>query len=97
MPKLKWDSTSINPKFSGVADATVTLKYDGTNLGPIYLRDIGQRNQLGGGRGLYTHGQDRYVDWSGTYTLLRTQEVMESINSGVIGNFLDKTAFHVTF
>lgn len=97
MPKIKWDSTQLNPALATVRDATVTLKYDGTNYGSIYLRDIGQRNQLGGGRGLYIHGQDRYVDWSGTYTLLRTQEVMESINSGVIGNFLDKTAFHVYF
>ena len=97
MPKIRWDSTKLNPALASVRDATVTLKYDGTNFGPVYLKDIGMRNQLGGGRGLYIHGQDRYVDWSTSTTLLRTQEVMASINSGVIGDMLDKTAFHVTF
>ena len=97
MPKIRWDSTTLNPALATTRDATVTLKYDGTNIGPVYLKDVGMRNQLGGGRGLYIHGQDRYVDYSTSTTLLRTQEVMESINSGVIGNMLDRTVFHVTF
>ena len=33
MPKIKWDSTQLNPALATVRDATVTLKYDGTNYG----------------------------------------------------------------
>jgi len=56
----------------------VIIHYDGTNRGPIYLKDIGQRNQLGGGKGIYTHGQDRYVSYGTDATLIGTADVMLS-------------------
>jgi hypothetical protein len=95
MPKLRWDSTATNPFLS--ADSTVRITYDGHNFGPVYLKDVGMRNQLGGGRGIYVHGQDRYIHHDGTTVLLKTSDVLQSINSGVIGDMLDKSAFHVYF
>jgi hypothetical protein len=93
MPKYKWDSTFINPLIP--ADSTVRITYDGSNFGTVYLKDVGMRNQLGGGRGIYVHGQDRYIDHDGTTVLLKTSDVLNSINTGVIGNMVDKSAFHI--
>jgi hypothetical protein len=56
----------------------VVIHYDGTNRGPIYLKDVGQRNQLGGGKGIYTQGQDRYVDYGTDATLIATADVVLS-------------------
>jgi hypothetical protein len=53
----------------------VVIHYNGTNRGPIYLKDVGQRNQLGGGRGIYVNGQDRYVDYGTDATLIATADV----------------------
>lgn len=75
---------------------TTIVKYDGTDVGKIYLRDIGQRNQLGGGQGVYTIGQDQYIDYGGDATLLSTSDVMLSATSGVIKNFDDAGSFSVT-
>ena len=74
---------------------TTNIKYDKTDLGPIYLKDCGQRNQLGGGRGLYVLGQDCYVDYGADATFLSTSEIMLSATKGVI-HANDGTAFTVT-
>ena len=57
---------------------TVLVHYDGTDRGPIYLKDISLRNQLGGGRGNYVKGQDQYIDYLSDATLIRTSDVMLS-------------------
>lgn len=75
---------------------TTVVQYDGTDVGKIYLRDVGQRNQLGGGKGIYTIGQDRYIDYGGDATFLSTSDVMLSATSGVIKRFEDQGSFTVT-
>jgi hypothetical protein len=72
---------------------TTVVHYDGTNRGPIYLKDIGMRNGLGGGRGVYTKGQDRYVDFGADATFLNTGEVMLSNTSGVLKQMTDLGCF----
>jgi hypothetical protein len=79
-----------------MAYGKTVVHYDGTNLGPIYLKDIGQRNGLGGGRSIYVKGQDQYVDPGTDTTFLSTSDVMLSYTSGVIGSMLAKGVFHVT-
>ena len=71
--------------------------YDSTNYGRIYLGDIGMRNQLGGGRGLYVLGQDRYVDYGTDATFVATGDVLLSANQGKIQKFIQKGAFTVNF
>lgn len=61
-----------------MAFGKVIVHYDGTDNGPIYLKDIGQRNQLGGGKGIYTNGQDRYIHYGQDATLIATADVMLS-------------------
>lgn len=75
---------------------TTVIQYDGTNVGDIYLKDVGQRNQLGGGKGVYTLGQDRYINYGGDTTLVSTSDVMLSATSGVIKSFQDSGSFTVT-
>jgi hypothetical protein len=82
---------------SGIADATVVVHYDKTDFGRIYLGDVGMRNQLGGGKGLYVNGQDRYLSHGQDATFVRTGDVMLSISQGRIGKMIDKTAFEVSF
>jgi hypothetical protein len=60
------------------------IHYDGTDRGPIYLKDIGQRNGLGGGKSIYVRGQDQYIDYGSDTTLISTSDVMLSYTSGVI-------------
>lgn len=74
---------------------TTVVKYDGTDVGPIYLRDIGQRNQLGGGKGIYSIGQDRYLVHGHDATFQSTSDVIMSVKSGVIKRFSDMTSFTV--
>ena len=66
------------------------VHYDGTNLGPIYLKDIGQRNQLGGGKNIYTLGQDQYIDWLSDTTFQSTSDVMLSVTKGVLKSLSDQ-------
>ena len=73
---------------------TTVIKYDGTNRGPIYLKDIGQRAGLGGGRGIYVKGQDQYIDPGTDATLLSTSDVMLSYTSGVIHAMMDASSFN---
>lgn len=75
---------------------TTVVQYDGTDVGKVYLRDIGQRNQLGGGKGIYVIGQDQYLASGGDATFLSTSEVMLSSTSGVIKKFEDTGSFTVT-
>jgi transketolase C-terminal domain/subunit len=79
-----------------MAYGTTVVKYDGTDVGPIYLRDIGQRNQLGGGKGIYTLGQDRYLAHGDDATLISTSDVMLSNTVGVIKHYADAGSFSVT-
>ena len=83
----------------------VIVKYDRTDYGRVYLGDVGQRHQLGGGKGLYTHGQDRYISHGQDATFVKTGDVMMSAVFGRIGSMTaesgyckgDRTAFTVTF
>lgn len=75
---------------------TTIIQYDGTNVGPIYLKDVGQRNQLGGGKGIYTLGQDQYIAYGSDATLLSTSDVMLSATSGVINTYEDAGSLTVT-
>lgn len=75
---------------------TTIVQYDGSNLGDIYLKDIGQRNQLGGGKGIYVKGQDRYMSYGADATFVSTSDVMLSATSGVIKAMEDAGAFTVT-
>lgn len=75
--------------------ATV-VTYDGTDYGSVYLRDVGQRNQLGGGKGIFVLGQDRYISYGQDATLVDTGDVLMSKNSGVIKTFETLGAFTVS-
>lgn len=82
----------------------VIVKYDRTDYGRVYLGDVGQRHQLGGGKGLYTIGQDRYISFGQDATFVKTGDVMMSAKLGRIGSMTagttvnrDMTAFTVTF
>lgn len=74
---------------------TTVIHYNGTDVGPIYLKDIGQRNQLGGGKGIYCIGQDQYIDYGSDATLVSTSDVMLSTTSGVIKHWDDAGSFTV--
>lgn len=79
-----------------MAIPTVIVKYDGTDYGRVYLGDVGQRHQLGGGQGLYTKGQDRYLSYGSDTTFVGTGDVYMSANSGRIKSFQTRGAFTVT-
>jgi hypothetical protein len=72
------------------------VHYSGTDRGPIYLKDIGQRNGLGGGKSIYVKGQDQYVDPGTDTTFISTSDVMLSNTSGVIKKMTDLGSFSVT-
>jgi hypothetical protein len=74
-----------------MAFGKVIIHYQGTNKGPIYLRDVGQRNQLGGGKGIYSHGQDQYVDYGTDATLIATADVMLSCSANADGTGVIKS------
>jgi len=79
-----------------VTEVTV-VKYDKTDIGPIYLGDVGMRNQLGGGRGLYVQGQDRYMHYGQDATLVQTGDVLLSADRGRIRYGIDNSAFTVSY
>jgi len=85
-----------------MAFQTVSVAYDGTDYGRVYLHDVGQRNQLGGGKGLYVIGQDRYLSAGQDTTFLGTSDVQMSAlyagadRTGQIKNMEDRGAFTVT-
>ena len=69
------------------ATTTTVIKYDATDIGRIYLRDVGGRNQMGNGRGIFAYGQDRYISHGQDATLLNTSDVIMSADRGVIKKF----------
>lgn len=69
------------------AKTTTVVVYDGTNLGKIYLRDIGGRNQLGNGQGIFSYGQDQYLSYGQDATFQNTSDVIMSVNQGVIKTY----------
>lgn len=80
-----------------MANSTVIVKYDQTDVGRIYLGDVGQRHQLGGGKGLYTLGQDRYLSKGQDTTFIQTGDVLMSANAGRIKHFADASSFTVSY
>lgn len=74
--------------------ATV-VKYDGTDIGRIYLRDVGQRNQLGGGLSIFRYGQDRYISYGQDATFIDTGDVLMSKDRGVIKTYETLGSFTV--
>jgi hypothetical protein len=78
-------------------DSTVIVRYDNTDMGRIYLGDVGMRNQLGGGKGLYTLGQDRYISHGQDATFIKTGDVLMSANVGRIKKFSDLGAFTIDY
>lgn len=90
------DSTTIQTN-EPVVVVHYNAAYDSTNYGRIYLGDVGMRNQLGGGRGLYVLGQDRYIDYGQDATFVATGDVLLSANQGRIQEFIQKGAFTVVF
>jgi len=82
---------------AGWTDSTVIVRYDGTDVGRVYLGDIGMRNQLGGGRGLYVLGQDRYISHGQDATFVKTGDVLLSTYQGQIRNFIDNSNFSISF
>lgn len=80
-----------------MANRTI-IKYDGTDYGKTYLRDCGQRNQLGGGKGIFVLGQDQYLSSGQDATLINTGDVFMSRydSSGVINKMNALGAFSVS-
>lgn len=72
------------------------VAYDGTDFGRVYLGDVGQRNQLGGGKGLYILGQDRYLSKGQDATFVQTGDVALSAKKGRIKAMVTKGAFTVS-
>jgi len=69
------------------------VHYDGSDFGRVYLGDVGQRNQLGTGKGIYSYGQDQYLSHGQDATLVTTSDVLMSADRGRIGHFVDAGAF----
>ena len=74
-----------------------TVAYSGTDVGRIYLRDIGMRNQLGGGKGIYVLGQDCYINKGDSTVLTTTGDLLMSIQHGVIKSFVTSGSLVVTY
>lgn len=75
---------------------TTTIAYSGNDYGRVYLNDVGGRNQLGSGLGIYHLGQDQYISHGQTKTLVTTGDVLLSVSKGRISKFVTKGAFVVT-
>jgi hypothetical protein len=71
------------------------VSYDQTDIGKIYLGDVGQRNQLGTGKGIYSHGQDQYIHYGQDATFVTTSDVMMSTAVGRIKYGVDSSAFTI--
>lgn len=66
------------------------IEYLGTNVGKIYLSDIGKRLGLGGAQeGDYYGGQDAYIIWGETLILELTGDVLLSQANGILKHFSD--------
>lgn len=75
----------------------LVVHYDGTDRGRIYLGDVGQRHQLGGGQGLYNIGQDRYISPGDDATFIQTGDVLMSAYAGRIKKYEDLGSFTIDF
>jgi hypothetical protein len=70
----------------------VEISYVGTNVGKIYLSDLGKRLGLGGSQeGNYYGGQDEYIIWGEIKVLDLTGDVVSSMSNGILAHFSDAT------
>lgn len=64
------------------------IEYYGTNVGKIYLSDVGKRLGLGGAQeGDYYGGQDSYMIWGEIRVLELTGDVLLSQSDGILDHF----------
>jgi len=68
-----------------------------TDVGQLYLADVGRRNSLGGGASIYGYGQDQYINPGDTIELVATSQVLLSIDRGMLKTFSDDGTLTVTF
>ena len=68
-----------------------------TDVGQLYLADVGRRNSLGGGASIYEYGQDQYINPGETIELVATSQVLLSIDRGMLKTFSDDGTLTVTF
>ena len=68
-----------------------------TDVGQLYLADVGRRNSLGGGVSIYGYGQDQYINPGDTIELVATSQVLLSIDRGMLKTFSDDGTLTVTF
>lgn len=68
-----------------------------TDVGQLYLADVGRRNSLGGGVSIYGYGQDQYINPGQTIELVATSQVLLSIDRGMLKTFSDDGTLTVTF
>ena len=68
-----------------------------TNVGKLYLSDVGRRNSLGGGVSVYNYGQDQYISPGQTLELVATSQVLLSIDRGMLKTFSKDGTLTVTF
>ena len=68
-----------------------------TDVGQLYLADVGRRNSLGGGTSIYGYGQDQYINAGDTIQLVATSQVLLSIDRGMLKTFSDDGTLTVTF
>ncbi len=67
---------------------SLKISYVGTNVGKIYFSDFDKRLGLGGAQeGNYTGGQDTYIVWGEIKVVQLTDQVIESIQNGVLAYF----------
>lgn len=70
----------------GITGAPFT---SGDDFNQIYLTDVGRRSSLGGSQGIYTLGQDQYLNPGETIQLQDTGAVTLSKATGLIKKLLD--------
>jgi len=75
----------------------VKIEHVGSDVGAIYLSDVGRRNSLGGGVSIYGHGQDQYINYGEATELVATSQVLLSIDRGLIRKFIDLGYLTATF
>jgi hypothetical protein len=64
------------------------VSYDGTDIGAIYLEDIGKRKQLGGGD-QFIPGQDLVVNKGDVVALVNSGPVLLSQELGILKRYSD--------
>ena len=71
---------------------SLKISYIGTNVGKIYFSDFDKRLGLGGAQeGNYTGGQDTYIVWGEIKVVQLTDQVIESLQNGVLAYFSSTT------